>query len=192
MLEKTNGFQYYFVTIRFFCFVFINAIVFHISISERKHQYNIYVKNTHSNNCNIILDTNNKVCQLNYCCKWRYVKQCIPYILLLKNFIREFEMWFPLISHMIKFHIKIKSKPVTFFKQGYILIFKMIGRNFFTNKEKKVLRRMALLERASMLKTLLLINELTCLLGNVMWLVSLCFFSLCLSALRAGVWFHWR
>ena len=49
-----------------------------------------------------------------------------------------------------------------------------------------LLRRIAPLAGALMLNTSLLINDLTCLLGNAMWLVVLC----CLSALRARTWFH--
>ena len=49
-----------------------------------------------------------------------------------------------------------------------------------------VLISMAPLAGASMLKTLLLINKLTCLLGNAMWLVVLCWLSdVCPLSVRA-------
>ena len=48
------------------------------------------------------------------------------------------------------------------------------------------LRSMAPLAGASMLKTLLLINEFTCLLGNTMWLVVICWLSdVCPRSVRA-------
>ena len=65
MLGKYNGFQYSFVTIHFFCLIFINATVVQTFFSERKCKREITVKNPLTNNCNTMVDTTNKISQLN-------------------------------------------------------------------------------------------------------------------------------
>ena len=63
LLEKPNVFQQSFVTIVFF--VIISATSVHPSRSERKRKMNSTVKNLPTNNCNTMLDTTKKICDLN-------------------------------------------------------------------------------------------------------------------------------
>ena len=111
-LGKPNGFQYYFVTINFFCFIMINATVVQIFFCERNCKRKITVNNTLTNKCNTIVDPAKKIFQLNQFWIWIYVKQGIISILFLQYFIWEFASWFYILSFMIQCHILKEFKPI--------------------------------------------------------------------------------
>ena len=63
--EKPNCFQYYVVTIHFFCFVIINTKVVQIGFCARKCKNKITVKNSLTKNYNTMVDPVKITFQLN-------------------------------------------------------------------------------------------------------------------------------
>ena len=65
--DRHNIFQYFFVTTDSFYFVIISETLVQIITIDKKHKWNIDVKNPLTKKYNTTLVATKKVCQLNWC-----------------------------------------------------------------------------------------------------------------------------